>query len=659
MSQLQSPSKRLLNRTHKIAVRLRVVFILIGLVTATAGISAILQGKTILNAHSALTKSALPMLTVAQSTERNLSAMFLVLENIDSYKSATALIDAHAEISKKTENVRQNLKALRLFDVSDRAVSDLDQQLNAAETSSLKVLSKQSALFELEDQIQATLAKLSLLQKDSQRILDDFAFEFTTQMDGLIRASKRDDQSIITSQYDKIDALFVASLNVSAISFGLDDVISLTRSAVQTNGSTRSDRVSLQIIAKLHNLINRLTYLPKGDARRDLANQISTLRSIVSKESGIFAHLQSQQQFKKEFEENRATHLRLISEVSQMSTDLVARTLLMVERISQRLNLAVNHLIWIIAGAFLAVLLTVTLTNQIVINHQFYRRINMLNNSVSAIAKGQLDHPIRVTGPDELGDMARALAIFRDNAEDLRRSNVELEKFAYVAAHDLKSPLHAIHDLSTWAIEDDENKLSVQSYEYLTILQQRVVRLKSLLNDLLSYARVGQNEPDVVVVNLCQLVNEQALFADPDDDYRIRYQGFETDILIQLTPVQQIIGNLLNNAVKHHDRPKGTVLVTANTTVGMLVLTVSDNGPGIEQRYQQRIFELFQTLRPRDEVEGSGLGLAIVNKLVSRRKGRIEVISDPAIRRGTTFKITLPLSQANPAAMPTDNAIAA
>jgi signal transduction histidine kinase len=72
---------------------------------------------------------------------------------------------------------------------------------------------------------------------------------------------------------------------------------------------------------------------------------------------------------------------------------------------------------------------------------------------------------------------------------------------------------------------------------------------------------------------------------------------------------------------------------------------------GIEERYQERVFELFQTLRPRDEVEGSGLGLAIVKKLVSTRKGRIEMASDPAVHRGTSFKITLPLFQSDTATL--------
>ena len=645
MGKSESQNASLFSQTHNITARLRIVFLLISLVTAVAGITAVLQAKTIFNAHSELTKSALPMLTVAQSTERNLGAMFLVLENIKSYRSVNELNEAHTEIREKTERVRQNLNALRQFDVSEQVVADLDRRLNVAETSSLRVLENQKSLFALQDEIQETLAQLEALQEKSQLLLDDFAFDFTNQMDALIRVPKSENEFGNKNRYDQMDALFIASLNVSTISFALDDVISLTRNQVLANISSNSSRALLLINAKLRDIINHLTQLPKGAARRDLAGHISMLRDIVTKDAGIFARLQSQQQFQKEFDENRATHLRLIPEISNMSSKLVTRTLLKVDSTSQQLNKAVYQFIWVISVAFLTVLTTVILTNQIVVDRQFNRRIRTLNHSVSAIAKGELDHPISVSGQDELGNMARALAVFRNNAEDLQRSNVELEKFAYVAAHDLRSPLHAIHDLSTWTIEDEESVLSVESREYLTLLQQRVERLKRLLNDLLCYARVGQNEPDAEVFSLSELVKEQALFADPEDHYHIRYLGFDAGILAQLTPLQQIIGNLLHNAVKHHDRPQGTITVSAEKRNHALILDIADDGPGIEEQYQGRIFELFQTLRPRDEVEGSGLGLAIVKKLVSRRKGRIEMFSDPTAQRGTSFRIILPLFQ--------------
>ncbi|MGJ8627742.1 MAG: sensor histidine kinase [Sulfitobacter sp.] len=641
----------LFKRTRRIAVRLQLVFLVLSCVTAIAGITAVLRAKNILVAHSELTEFALPMLTLAQNTERNLSSMFLVLENIKSFRSVDELEKAKVEIAEKTERVRQNLKALRRFGVSGKVITDLDQRLNVAETSSVGVIQRQSVLVALHDDINETLKQLLVVQDTSQRLLDSLALDLTSQMGAVIQRPQSEFDLDTEPRNAQIDNLFVATLNVTTISFALNDVITLIQTQAQIHSTSTSTRSHLLIQAKLSDIINRVAQIPKSASRRELAKHISTLRDMVTKDAGIFSRLNSQQHFQQEFDANRATHLQLLPEISDMSTELVARTLREVDSTSKKLNWTIYQLIWLIVAAFVTVLITVCVTNQIVIVRQFNRRIQSLNHSVTAIAKGELDHPIPVSGHDELSDMARALSVFRDNSEELLRSNIELEKFAYVAAHDLRSPLQAIHDLSSWTIEDEETVLSEPAHEYLTLLQQRVERLKRLLNDLLSYGRVGQNEPDEEFINLQQLVNEQAHFADPHGHYNIRYQGFDTTVLAQLTPLQQIIGNLIHNAVKHHDKEVGSITITAGFEGRNLILVVADDGPGIDKRYQKRIFDLFQTLKPRDDVEGSGLGLAIVNKLISRKKGLIEVFSDPSKCRGTSFKVTLPLSQIATAAL--------
>ncbi len=248
--------------------------------------------------------------------------------------------------------------------------------------------------------------------------------------------------------------------------------------------------------------------------------------------------------------------------------------------------------------------------------------------------------------------MARALVVFRRNAEALRRSNIELEKFAYVAAHDLRSPLRAVHELSVWVIEDEQNSLSAESQAYLCMLQQRIDRLNRLLNDLLDYARAGQNEPAAEQVRLDRLVRELAHGVDPKGCFKITFNGPEEPVTVLLTPLQQILGNLLSNAIKHHDAEHGVVLVQAEIDQNRLLLRVADDGPGINPRYQTRVFGLFQTLRPRDEVEGSGLGLAIVRKLASHYKGSDTLVSDPEKTRGTTFIVELPLPISSPAPIP-------
>jgi signal transduction histidine kinase len=105
-------------------------------------------------------------------------------------------------------------------------------------------------------------------------------------------------------------------------------------------------------------------------------------------------------------------------------------------------------------------------------------------------------------------------------------------------------------------------------------------------------------------------------------------------------PLQQVFHNLINNAIKHHDRDSGTVTLEVERLEGQYRFTVSDDGPGIPAEYQKQIFEMFRTLKSRDEVEGSGMGLALVKKTVERFGGGIEVLS--GIERGAAFAFTWP-----------------
>ncbi|WP_425506322.1 histidine kinase dimerization/phospho-acceptor domain-containing protein [Sulfitobacter maritimus] len=177
-----------------------------------------------------------------------------------------------------------------------------------------------------------------------------------------------------------------------------------------------------------------------------------------------------------------------------------------------------------------------------------------------------MTHPIPIKGRDELGEMARALVVFRRNAEELRRSNIELEKFTYVAAHELRSPLRAVHELSVWVIEDEQNSLSAESQAYLCMLQQRIGRLNRLLNDLLDYARAGQKEPAAEQVSLHRLVRELAHGVHPKGCFMVTFNGPEEPVAVLLTPLQQILGNLLSNAIKHHDAEQSDLWSAVRST---------------------------------------------------------------------------------------------
>lgn len=227
---------------------------------------------------------------------------------------------------------------------------------------------------------------------------------------------------------------------------------------------------------------------------------------------------------------------------------------------------------------------------------------------------------LKHSGNRELEELEDAFNSMTSNLsqtmQDLQRTNEELEKFAYVASHDLKSPLRAIDSLSEMLEEDLGDDLEEESKEHLEQLRGRVTRMNYLLDSLLEYSRAGHHTNNTSFINAGELVNDVANLLNVPSGFTVKVDDSLREIEVPRMPLEQIFHNLINNALKHHDQESGTVTISARLDGDYLEFTVSDDGPGIPEQFQKKVFEMFQTLKPRDEVEGSGMGLALVKKIL-------------------------------------------
>ncbi len=292
----------------------------------------------------------------------------------------------------------------------------------------------------------------------------------------------------------------------------------------------------------------------------------------------------------------------------------------------------------------LALVLVLGLANTFVVERKIRQHMSHLTRALSITSIGESDYNKEAIGQDALEGIAITLEAFKSNAEELKRSNTELENFAYVAAHDLRSPLRAIQDLAEWTIEDEDNVLSDESRENLDLLQNRVDRLNRLLSDLLAYSRTGKEKQNLAQVTLPQVIQEARELLDPGSKFEVAYSGVTESVITYATPFRQVLLNLISNCIKHHDNSSGTINIEGVLSNGRIHVSVEDDGPGIERQYHDRIFGLFQTLRPKDEVEGSGLGLAIIRKHIDHYGGIIQLTSDPKNGHGTKFEIDFPVN---------------
>ncbi len=229
----------------------------------------------------------------------------------------------------------------------------------------------------------------------------------------------------------------------------------------------------------------------------------------------------------------------------------------------------------------------------------------------------------------------------REYMQKLEHSNKDLDAFVYVASHDLKSPLRAIDNLSKWLSEDLPN-LNAENQERLKKMQGRVRRMERLLDDILEYSRAGRKTDKSPPIDAAMLVAEISEMLDVPEGFEIIADPSLEGIMIPRMPLQQVFHNLVSNSIKHHDRKQGTVRIAVYREGAEFHFTVGDDGPGIPPEYHERVFEMFQTLRPRDEVEGSGMGLALVRKIINRAGGVVTLKSGAG--RGAIFSFTWPLT---------------
>lgn len=236
--------------------------------------------------------------------------------------------------------------------------------------------------------------------------------------------------------------------------------------------------------------------------------------------------------------------------------------------------------------------------------------------------------------------LAKANEHLAETVRDLRRSNKELQDFAYVAAHDLKAPLRGIGTLTDWIASDYADKFDEQGRQQLGLLKGRVARLSELIDGILHYSEIGRVASRVQPVDLNDLVLEMIALLDPPKHVDVTIKDPLPVVVCEKIRVGQVFRNLIDNAIKYMDKTEGRVEIRCAEQDGFWRFAISDNGPGIDRKYFEKIFQMFQTLAPRDERESTGIGLAIVKKIVELCGGSVWVESK--VGEGTTFLFTLP-----------------
>ena len=314
-------------------------------------------------------------------------------------------------------------------------------------------------------------------------------------------------------------------------------------------------------------------------------------------------------------------------------------------QLRQQLDSSIVQAEWLSVGLAGAALVLGLLWAVYIVRH-FSRRLRSMMELARRMAEGDYTTEIVDTEQDEVSELTGALNIMARtvgaNISQLESRNLELDQFAYVVSHDLKAPLRGIESASRWIEEDmGKDQLPAHIREFLSLMRQRVHRMEKLISGILALARVGRVVQANETVFVRTLLREVVDMLNPPAGFRVELPFFLPTLTTNAVQLQQVFSNLISNALKYHHHPAtGTVHIGCDDAGEFYLFSVTDDGPGIDPEYHERIFVIFQTLTERDTLESTGVGLAIVKKIVERQGGRIGVKS--AEGQGATFSFTWP-----------------
>jgi PAS domain S-box-containing protein len=220
----------------------------------------------------------------------------------------------------------------------------------------------------------------------------------------------------------------------------------------------------------------------------------------------------------------------------------------------------------------------------------------------------------------------------------LETQNERLNEYAHMVSHDLKSPLRSIHSLISWIKEDNEKQFNEITHRYFELIEDKVEKMDNLIQGILTYSKVDSNKEFNEKINLNEIIQNIISIIHIPENVTITIKKELPTIEIDNFRMQQLFQNLISNAVNYIDKPEGIVEVSYTENDKNYVISIKDNGQGIEAKYQTKIFDLFQSFS--NEEKNTGIGLSIVKRIVDYYNGEIWLESSIGI--GTTFFIKLP-----------------
>jgi len=266
-----------------------------------------------------------------------------------------------------------------------------------------------------------------------------------------------------------------------------------------------------------------------------------------------------------------------------------------------------------------------------------------LHASITPISDNEKNSRKFIFIMSDVNERKKAEIQLNEYLSDLEKTNKELDKFAYIVSHDLKAPLRAIGNLTDWITQDSADSLSDESKENFQIIKGRVKRMEQLINAILEYSKVSKHKGTQELFSFNEIIHNAVDLAGTDSNCKVEISGTMPEYYGDKVKYQQVFMNLISNGIKHNNKEQKKIEICCREEGKFWEFMIKDNGPGIDKRFHEKVFVIFQTLKARDEFESTGIGLSIVKKIVEEAGGSIRIESTPG--EGAAFYFTVPKNQ--------------
>ena len=421
-------------------------------------------------------------------------------------------------------------------------------------------------------------------------------------------------------------------------------LVDVEREISTTRQRSEVDELQARFLREFVGLGPSLTRLEKNDSR-ELAGPLLEAFESSGNAEGLFELARQRIDLEERIEKSSATAAGYLAELEELASE-VSDALAQEAADARDEMVTANSQVTGVVIALLIIVCVILIATGLYVQRGILVRLRKMVDELTALSRGELGVRVTPGGDRELAELAEAAEVFRSNAADLASAvdevearNAELAQFAYVASHDLKTPLRGISNLASWVIEDCEDLLPDESRDHLSRMVERTQRMENLLEDLLRYSRVGREKSPVEEVQLGKLLREITDFIAPEGGIELEIVNEEMLVQAQRPPLELALRNLLANTRAHSDEETVQVqaLIRPADSNGFQ-LDLIDDGPGIPEKHAEKVFGMFTRLS-HDET-GTGMGLALVRRIAESMGGSAVVV--PRSGRGAHIRLVWP-----------------